>query len=255
MSRKYSVSEMFPTLQGEGKWAGRAAVFLRMSGCNLWNGKPADRSKGRGACAMWCDTDFSKGQTMSLVEVLARAEGLWERHAKGPANKMVVITGGEPMLQVDDDMLKAFSTEGWFTAVETNGTVENDALDLVDHVCLSPKLGSNLKVWGAHELKVVLPGGVPGAPPDHHWDEDALDELRVLGEWGALYVQPQDVTDPTTVELSALTMARRPDKRHVLGVDQAMSFYDRNLAMCVDFVQRHPEWRLSLQQHKMIGMR
>lgn len=253
MSKKYSIVELFPTLQGEGKWAGRAAVFLRFAGCNQWNGRPEDRHKGTGACAMWCDTNFAKGQPMDLADILTRLEGAWAQYAT-PRNRMVVISGGEPCLQIDDALIHGLVKEGWFTAVETNGTVDNSSLDLVDHICVSPKRGSELKVWGAHELKVVIPGAVPGAPPEMHWTEDELEYLRTHGEWGALYVQPQDVTDVTTVEVTALTQGRQK-KLHTLGSIQSHSMYATNVATCVDFVQRHPEWKLSLQTHKYIGAR
>lgn len=195
---------------------------------------------------------------MELMEVLTRLEAAWnQRAAPGEAqglNKMVVITGGEPCLQLDDALAKALSHEGWFTAVETNGTIDNPTLDIIDHVCVSPKRGSALVVWGAHELKVVVPGGVQGAPPEHQWDEDELLGLAKRGQWGALYVQPQDVTDQSTVELTALTHLRSL-KNHSMGGIKANALYEGNVATCVDFVQRHPSWRLSLQTHKMIGVR
>lgn len=255
MSSKYSVVELFPTIQGEGKWAGRACVFLRLAGCNQWNGRPEDRSKGEGACAMWCDTNFAKGQALTMADILTRLDGAWAQYVSSPLNRMVVITGGEPCLQLDDAFVVALAKEGWFTAVETNGTIDNSALELIDHVCVSPKRGAlPLKVWGAHELKVVIPGAVPGAPPEHHWTEEELEALRKGGEWGALYIQPQDVADVTTVELTALTQGRKAT-RHTLGVDHSMSMYAANVALAVDFVQRHPQWRLSLQTHKYIGQR
>lgn len=254
MSRSYSVVEVFSTIQGEGKWTGRACVFLRFAGCNMWSGRPEDRSKGAGACAMWCDTDFAKGHKMALPEVLGRLEAAWMPGQECSTDRMVVISGGEPTLQLDDELAKALLHEGWFTAIETNGTVDNPSLELVDHVCVSPKQGSVLKVWGAHELKFVLPGAVPGAPPDHHWSEDQLLTIARDGEWGALYVQPQDVTDQTTVELTALTHARQR-RNHVMGSIGAGQLYEANLKTCVDWVKSHPSWRLSLQTHKYIGAR
>lgn len=252
--RTYSVVEVFSTIQGEGKWAGRAAVFLRFAGCNMWSGRPEDRSKGSGACAMWCDTDFAKGTKQSIAEVLTRLQGAWETTSRSESNKMVVISGGEPTLQLDDELAKALAHEGWFTAIETNGTVDNPSLELIDHVCVSPKRGSLLKVWGAHELKVVIPGAVPGAPPELHWSEEELISLQKNGEWGALYVQPQDVTDQSTVELTALTHARQM-RHHVMGSLGAMELYRANVQLCVDWVKAHPSWRLSLQTHKYIGAR
>lgn len=253
----YSIVEAFSTIQGEGKWAGRAAVFLRFTGCNMWNGRPEDRSKGKGACAMWCDTNFAKGTIMSLAEVVTRLEALWKQHDETGLNRMVVMTGGEPTLQVDDDLVKALAGEGWFTAIETNGSVENPTLEIIDHVCVSPKQGRPLKVWGAHELKVVYPGGVPGAPDEMQWSEDQLKVIARDGDWGALYLQPQDVTDVTTVEVTALTHRRNapPDGRAELARIESETLYRRNVERCVDFILRNPGWRLSLQTHKYIGVR
>lgn len=252
MSKRYSVVEVFPTIQGEGKWAGRAAVFMRFAGCNQWNGIPADRAKGTGACAMWCDTSFAKGKPMTIADIVTRLDGAWSQYAS-PVNKMVVITGGEPCLQLDDHLVKVLAGEGWFTAIETNGTIDNPSLELIDHICVSPKKGSELKVWGAHELKVVIPGGVPGAPAEHQWTADELEDLRQAGEWGSLYVQPQDITDLATVEITALTHSKR-GAPHTLGTAMANARYVENVAMCIDFVQRHPHWRLGLQTHKLVGL-
>jgi len=254
MSSKYGVVEIFPTLQGEGLLAGRACVFLRLSGCNQWNGRPEDRAKGSGACAMWCDTNFAKGDSQDLAEVLTRLEANWQQGGAGDLGRMVVISGGEPTLQLDLALAKALKHEGWFTSIETNGTNQCEALDIIDHVCVSPKRGSTLVVWRAEELKVVLPGGVPAAPPEHQWSDGELLGLADQGDWGHLFVQPQDVTDPTTVELTALTHGRSI-KNHSLGSGVAGQIYSANVNLCVDFVRRNPRWRLSLQQHKYIGVR
>lgn len=251
MSKRYSVVEVFPTLQGEGLWAGRACVFLRMAGCNMWNGRPEDRHKGQGACAMWCDTDFAKGDPQSLPEVLARLDAAWEQHGGGQSRRMVVISGGEPTLQLDVALAKALKHEGWFTAIETNGTNDVDALSIIDHVCVSPKRGSTLQVWQAEELKVVIPGGVRAALDEHQWSIEELLALAAQGEWQHKFVQPQDVTDPTTVGVTELT--RRLG--HHEKIFRASELYDQNVKRCVDFVSRHPDWRLSLQQHKYIGAR
>lgn len=248
MLREYQVVEIFPTLQGEGTWAGRRAVFVRLAGCNMWDGKPEHRARGQGACAMWCDTYFAKGQPMSYAEILARMEAAWQVGS----DKMVVITGGEPTLQMDIALVKAMKHEGWYVACETNGTRDSDALEIVDHVCVSPKRGSVLQVWIAEELKVVLPGCVPGAPPEMRWSESELLGIAAQGQWDRKYVQPQDVTDPTTVEVTALTRMR---SMREIGPTAAGQMFQRNVDECVAWVHAHSDWRLSLQQHKYIGLR
>lgn len=250
MTKSYSVVEIFPTLQGEGLLSGQSSIFLRFAGCNQWNGRPEDRSKGTGACAMWCDTDFAKGDKMDLIEILTRLEAAW---GDGPG-RTVVMTGGEPTLQLDLELAKALKHEGWFTAIETNGTINNPALDIVDHVCVSPKRGSKLLVWAAQELKVVLPGGAPGAPPDHQWLEPELEWLAEQGTWGAKFVQPQDVTDVTTVGHTTLTVMRSA-LRHGAPARTLDNLYQLHVDACVAFVRAHPDWRLSLQAHKYLGLR
>ncbi|WP_423414682.1 7-carboxy-7-deazaguanine synthase [Hyphomicrobium sp. B1] len=152
----YAVKEIFYTLQGEGANAGTPAVFCRFAGCNLWSGREQDRAK---ATCQFCDTDFvgtdgPGGGRFDTAEALARAC----RDAAMPATdapKFVVLTGGEPMLQVDQDLVDALHAEGFRIAMETNGTLP--ALDTIDWICVSPKAGSELKQRHGHELKLVFP--------------------------------------------------------------------------------------------------
>jgi 7-carboxy-7-deazaguanine synthase len=152
----YAVKEIFYTLQGEGANAGTPAVFCRFAGCNLWSGREQDRAK---ATCQFCDTDFVGtdgvgGGKFETAEGLARAC----RDAAAPltdAPKFVVLTGGEPMLQVDQDLVDALHAEGFRIAIETNGTLP--ALDTIDWICVSPKAGSELKQLHGHELKLVFP--------------------------------------------------------------------------------------------------
>jgi 7-carboxy-7-deazaguanine synthase (Cx14CxxC type) len=158
----YAVKEIFKTLQGEGRHAGRAAVFCRFSGCNLWSGRERDRPK---SVCTFCDTDFvgtdgEGGGRFASAEDLVRAiETSW-----GPdsLNRFVVLTGGEPLLQVDDELIRALKAAGFRIAVETNGTLE--APEGLDWICVSPKAGAQLKQRSGHELKLVYPQ--PGLQPD-----------------------------------------------------------------------------------------
>lgn len=151
----YAVKEIFKTLQGEGRHAGRAAVFCRFSGCNLWSGRERDRAK---SICTFCDTDFvgtdgSGGGRFATPSDLVRAiEVCWGAEAAG---RFVVLTGGEPLLQVDEDLIAALKAAGFSIAVETNGTVS--APEGLDWICVSPKAGAPLKQRSGHELKLVYP--------------------------------------------------------------------------------------------------
>ncbi len=152
----YSVKEIFYTLQGEGINAGRAAVFCRFTGCNLWSGREADRAS---AVCRFCDTDFvgtdgTLGGKFDSAEALTRTvASCWPANARG--RRLVVLTGGEPLLQVDTALVEALRACGFEIAVETNGTVEPPAG--LDWVCVSPKAGAPLKLRQGQELKVVVP--------------------------------------------------------------------------------------------------
>lgn len=152
----YAVKEIFYTLQGEGANAGTPAVFCRFAGCNLWSGREQDRAK---ATCQFCDTDFvgtdgTGGGRFETAAALARAC----KAAAAPATdapRFVVLTGGEPMLQVDQELVDALHAEGFRIAIETNGTLP--VLDTIDWICVSPKAGSELKQRYGHELKLVFP--------------------------------------------------------------------------------------------------
>jgi 7-carboxy-7-deazaguanine synthase len=150
----YAVKELFLTLQGEGGQAGRAAVFCRFSGCNLWSGREEDRA---GAACDFCDTDFvgmdgPGGGRFPTPEALARAAGLLWR---GQGQRLVVCTGGEPLLQLDAALIEAFHAEGFEVAVETNGTLPAPAG--LDWLCVSPKGTSAVVQTSGDELKLVYP--------------------------------------------------------------------------------------------------
>ncbi len=206
----YSVKEIFYTLQGEGANAGRAAVFCRFAGCNLWSGREGDR--GSAECS-FCDTDFTGtdgpgGGKFRTAEELAEA-CIEARGFHGPG--LVVLTGGEPMLQVDQPLVDALHDKGFEIAIETNGTLAVPAS--IDWVCVSPKAGADLKQTSGHELKLVFPQ--PGLDPE---------TLAGLA-FEHRFLQPMD------------------------GSDRAA-----NTGLAVAYCKAHPQWRLSLQSHKLIGI-
>ncbi|OYX87286.1 MAG: 7-carboxy-7-deazaguanine synthase [Azorhizobium sp. 32-67-21] len=207
----YSVKEMFKTLQGEGAQAGRAAVFCRFSGCNLWTGREEDREK---AVCRFCDTDFigMDGEGGGrFADALALADALVRVWDGAPARRFVVFTGGEPLLQVDADLVAAVHARGFEIAIETNGT--RLPPDGIDWICVSPKAGADLVLTRGHELKLVYPQ--PELRPE------TVAEL----DFAHFFLQPMDGPDR-----SANTQAA--------------------VAYCLD----HPQWRLSVQTHKMIGI-
>ena len=207
----YAVKEIFLTLQGEGAHAGRAAVFCRFSGCNLWSGREQDRNT---ATCQFCDTDFvgtdgTLGGRYGSAEELADAiTAQWT----GSADRYAVLTGGEPLLQVDRAFIDALHARGFEIGIETNGTIEPP--DGLEWICVSPKAGAELLVRQGHELKLVYP------------QADAL---------------PEDFADLAFERFSLQPMD---------GPDVA-----ENTARAVDYCLRHPQWRLSLQTHKTLGIR
>jgi 7-carboxy-7-deazaguanine synthase len=238
----YKVKEIFDTLQGEGARAGSRAVFLRMAGCNLWNGRAVDRGKGKGACAKWCDTDFVGGEMLTAEQIVERMDRLWARpDDRSDHVRWVVISGGEPFLQVDKALVDALHAVGWAIAVETNGTVDNPMAAEVDWVTLSPKKGGELALDHVDEVKVVLPGAALG---EQGWTDEELAGFKqglTAAHW---YVQPQD-----PVELMTIGDTFLHGKAPTSGGQ-----FKYNVERCIDFVKRHPAWNLSLQGHKYINL-
>ena len=207
----YSVKEIFLTLQGEGGQAGKAAVFCRFAGCNLWTGREQDRHK---AVCTFCDTDFvgtdgEGGGKFATADALADAvEAAW---TGGPADRLVVCTGGEPLLQLDAALIAALHARGFMIAVETNGTVE--APEGIDWVCVSPKADAPVVQTRGQELKLVYP------------QDKALPERFAALDFERFYLQPMD----------------GPDR-------------ERNTQLAVAYCLSHPQWRLSVQTHKYLGL-
>lgn len=209
----YAVKEIFYTLQGEGANVGRPAVFCRFAGCNLWSGREADRSS---AVCNFCDTEFvgtdgDGGGKFETPEALAAAiVARWPSGAKG--TPFVVITGGEPLLQLDAPLVRALKAKGFAIAVETNGTLLPPEGDL--WLTVSPKAGAPFELKRGSELKLVFPQ--PGAEPEKF---EHLDFRH-------FFLQPMD--SPQRAE---------------------------NTALATQYCLDHPQWRLSLQTHKIIGIR
>ena len=210
----YTVKEIFYTLQGEGGQAGRAAVFCRFAGCNLWSGRESDRAA---AACRFCDTDFvgtdgTGGGKFATAEALAQAVArAWEPVDR--AGRFVVLTGGEPLLQVDAALTEALHAQGFTIAVETNGTQAPPPG--LDWICVSPKGRAPLVLTQGQELKLVYPQEEPEAQPAC-FEDLAFDHF---------FLQPLD------------------------GPGRADA-----LARAVAYCQQHPRWRLSLQTHKLIGI-
>ena len=216
----YTVKELFPTLQGEGTHTGRSAVFCRFAGCNLWSGREEDRAT---AVCKFCDTDFvgsdgDGGGKFETAQDLANAiESSWKSTSAGPQQRYVVFTGGEPLLQLDEQLIEQLHQKGFEVAIETNGTIK--VPKGVDWVCVSPKAGSDLIVLQANELKLVI-------PQEGH---DSLEKLLARFEkmdYRNRFLQPID------------------------GPNLKM-----NTELAISLCQKRPLWRLSLQSHKLVGIR
>lgn len=264
---RYGVKAVENTILGEGLMAGRRAVRVGVSGCNFWDGHPLHRHEaGTAPCARWCDADFYKGAVLDEEALLAAMEAAWpweqrladiswtweyagEPRIEAAGLRWCWLTGGEPLLQVDRALLLALHRAGWAVAVETNGSLAPPYLEMVDHLCVSPKHGAPCVVTRAEELKVVLPGAAFGEPG---WADGELDALAKAGTWGALYVQPQDVlAPPDVVGATLLRGASSGDE----SVDEALdAAYRQHLARATGFVMRHPAWRLSVQAQKFVGL-
>ena len=209
----YSVKEIFYTLQGEGTHAGRPAVFCRFAGCNLWTGREEDRSS---AVCQFCDTDFVGtdgtlgGKFSEAVDLAKVISSLWP--VPSLKNRFVVLTGGEPLLQLDESLVDGLHAEGFEIAIETNGTLLPPKG--IDWICVSPKQGSTLALQKGSELKLVY--------PQRGLDPAELENL----EFDHFLLQPMD------------------------GLEAK-----KNTRLAIEYCKDHPNWKLSVQTHKAIGIR
>jgi len=207
----YRIKEIFFTQQGEGKNTGKDFIFVRFSGCNLWSGKEKNRAS---AICSFCDTDFYgidgiNGGKYLAKELIEKIKSLW---ISADSQIRVVLTGGEPLLQVDKPLIDALKNEDIYIAVETNGTLE--APDGIDWICMSPKANTEIKLKKGSEVKVVYPQ--KNLNPD---------DFNVL-DFKNFYIQPMDSQS-----------------------------YEDNVSQAVKYCMRNPNWKLSLQTHKILGIR
>ena len=207
----YRIKEIYFTQQGEGSNTGRDFVFVRFSGCNLWSGKEKNR---KSAICQFCDTDFYgtdgiNGGVYSAKQLIEKIKSLW---VSRDDNIAVVLTGGEPLLQVNDELVAALKQEQIYIAVETNGTL--DAPDHIDWICMSPKANTEIKLKKGNEIKIIFP-------------QESLDpEKFSLFDFSEFYLQPMDSNE-----------------------------YQENLNATITYCQKNPKWKLSLQTHKILGIR
>ncbi len=211
----YAVKEVYLSIQGEGAQVGRAAVFCRFAGCNLWSGREDDRATAK--CS-FCDTDFvgtdgpGGGRFATASELAHHIANLSFRSSGETGTRLVIFTGGEPLLQLDSALTKAMHILGFEVAVETNGTMLPP--EGVDWICCSPKAGGQLVLRSGHELKLIFPQ--VGLAPT---------ELETL-DFGHFFLQPMD--GPNLVD---------------------------HTRQAIEYCLRHPRWRLSLQLHKHLDLR
>ncbi len=207
----YSVKEIYYTLQGEGTHTGRPAIFCRFAGCNLWSGLERDRSK---AICQFCDTDFvgidgpGGGKFKTATDLAKSCKSLWPDNAN---SRFIVITGGEPMLQVNEELIEALHNEGFEVAIETNGTLPVPRS--IDWICVSPKANTKLVQTSGDELKLVYP------------QETLLPKQMEHLNFKYFYLQPMD------------------SKQQKQNTKDAISY-------CL----KHPQWQLSVQIHKVLGI-
>jgi 7-carboxy-7-deazaguanine synthase (Cx14CxxC type) len=210
----YSVKEIYLTLQGEGAQQGRAAVFCRFAGCNLWSGKEIDRST---AACNFCDTDFvgtdgTGGAKYPDVESLAGAIELeWAKNVESNSGRLVVFTGGEPALQLTGELTRTLRSLGFQCAIETNGTLPIKSE--LDWITVSPKTSQKLEVFAGDELKLVY--------PQQHIKPELFETL----DFRHFFLQPKDDEN-----------------------------FNENLSKSIEYCLKHPRWRLSIQTHKYIGI-
>lgn len=210
----YAVKEIYYTLQGEGANTGRAAVFCRFAGCNLWSGREEDRAD---AICNFCDTDFvgtdgpGGGKFSSATELARSVASKWLVARSTLVRPLVVCTGGEPLLQLDEDLVRAFHELGFDVAIETNGT--RLPPPGVDWVCVSPKAGAEFVLRSGHELKLIFP------------QKNAEPERFERLDFQHFFLQPMD----------------GPDR-------------EQNTQLAIRYCLEHTQWRLSLQTHKLLGI-
>ena len=219
----YAVHSITDGIQGVGGRAGCRSVFVSFSGCNLWSGRVGERKRGLAACAAWCDAAFLSGEHYTEEQMLASMNHLWP--AQEGHERWCVLTGGEPLQQIDSNLLIALRADSWHIAVETNGSVAwvGGACAHVEWVTVSPKRGAYLALEHATEVIVALPGAGNGFTG---WSAAALAGLERQIAACAYYVQPVDLNSDDTDAVS----------------------------MCLAWVHAHPHWRVSARLNALLGL-
>lgn len=226
----YSVKEIFYTLQGEGFHSGRAAVFLRFAGCNLWTGKEKDREK---AICKFCDTQFvgtdgeNGGKFKEAIDLAREVRRIWDQGTDDESKAFVVCSGGEPGLQLDAALVQYLHEQEFEVAIETNGTISLAGRE-IDWICVSPKADAKIiQDWG-HELKLVYPQ-VENRP-----------EMFSLMRFDHFFLSPRDQSFEPGQLVVGYNFENPPPEPTQLAVEYCM---------------QNPKWKLSLQTHKMLGLK
>lgn len=257
MTKKYAVNEIFYTLQGEGAHAGTPAVFVRLAGCNLWRNtsatREADSMRNGAQCPKWCDTAFDMKETLTAQEIADRVHRTFVEQGHDEHQlPLIVLTGGEPLLQLDLELFNAlfYETSAMLIAVETNGT-KGLHEDLVTHyhdeeiyITCSPKVApSKLALRHINELKVVFPDYDPSEYEAHfrsvfralEREDRYLEHFWDFDSTVRCFVQPRAVVEGTG------------------GVGKSLISQDHT-ERAVQWVMKNPKWRLSMQTHKILGV-
>ena len=257
MGAKYLVRSIRDGIVSEGAMSGRKAVEIVFGGCNYWDGDPSHRRRGTSACAVWCDTDFDSccSKAMTAFEIADACDKLWldridRVHKVTPGlDDFVLLTGGEPLMFADLELVEAIKDSGFQLMMETNGSIrpEKGVLEAMSYISVRPKLEifrgdlkvPDLNVLKANELVITLPGAIGGKG----WTDEQLYQVEMEGEWGTLFVVPMDPTDPRTIEVT-----------HMRGGYERHDELNVAVQRCLDWVSENSKWHICIQLHKVLNL-